>query len=138
MTSELDQSGYIARSYPLDPEGAWFDFVKKDPAPLHAFLSSVATRHNLARELDNSTWIDYHRGQSIRIINQRLDEEGRSTTISDGVIAAVAIIANIESTNGCFEAANTHMNGLKRMVEIRGGLTAGFDHSTLLQRVLTW
>jgi Fungal specific transcription factor domain len=121
----------------VNPE-AWLDFVKTDPAPLHAFLSIIASLLNLVRELDNSTWIDYHKGQSIQIVNQRLDEEGRSTRISDGVIAAVTMMTIMESITGCFEAANAHMNGLKRMVEIRGGLTAGFDHSTLLQRVLTW
>lgn len=30
------------------------------------------------------------------------------------------------------------MNGLKRMVELRGGLLEAFDYSSLLQRTMAW
>lgn len=39
--------------------------------------------------------------------------------------------------NGTEQSSRIHMKGLRRMVELRGGLTS-FYHNKVLQRVLTW
>lgn len=39
---------------------------------------------------------------------------------------------------GSLQSAKAHMNGLVKMVELRGGLLQGLGYSTLLQRALCW
>lgn len=38
---------------------------------------------------------------------------------------------------GTFNTATMHIDGLKKLVDLRGGLQA-FSHNDILQRVLTW
>ncbi|RYP84853.1 hypothetical protein DL770_005146 [Monosporascus sp. CRB-9-2] len=117
-----------------------FDEINVDNAATHAFMANVAAMHNSLANWADTTTMDFHRLQAVKSINQRLNLEGKNidTPVSDGVVVAVALLVNIESYIGSLAAAATHMNGLKRMVELRGGLLEGFDYSSLLQRTLAW
>jgi hypothetical protein len=39
--------------------------------------------------------------------------------------------------SGTYQTATVHMAGLKKLVDLRGGLQA-FNHNDILQRLLTW
>jgi hypothetical protein len=42
-----------------------------------------------------------------------------------------------QTMNGTFASAKVHMEGLKRMIFLRGGLQS-LSHSQMLQRIITW
>ena len=113
---------------------------------------------SLLYSLTDYAAINLHRAKSIAYINKRLDSEGtnNSQPLSDGVVVAVAMLVNVEvraspqrviftrnlltplqTLTGSYQAASAHMSGLRRMVDLRGGLDA-MEHSVLLQRVVTW
>ncbi|RYP75143.1 hypothetical protein DL771_002604 [Monosporascus sp. 5C6A] len=123
-----------------NPYSFAFDEISVDDAATHAFMANVAAMHNSLANWADTTTLDFHRLQAVKSINERLNLEGKDidTPVSDGVVAAVALLVNIESYIGSLAAAAAHMNGLKRMVELRGGLLEGFDYSSLLQRTLAW
>ncbi|OTB00010.1 hypothetical protein M426DRAFT_324669 [Hypoxylon sp. CI-4A] len=124
----------------MNPEGTWVQALQLDKAATHAFIAMIAAMHNsLARWADTST-IDFHRFQAVKSINERLNLEGKddSKPISDGLVVAVALLVNIEAFIGSLAAAAAHMSGLKRMVDLRGGIVEGFQHSTILQRSISW
>ncbi|KAI1483350.1 hypothetical protein F4774DRAFT_367295 [Daldinia eschscholtzii] len=124
----------------MNPEGTWVQALQLDKAATHAFIAMIAAMHNsLARWADTST-IDFHRFQAVKSINERLNLEGKddSKPISDGLVVAVALLVNIETFIGSLSAAAAHMSGLKRMVDLRGGIVDGFKHSSILQRSISW
>ncbi|KAI1337223.1 hypothetical protein F5Y15DRAFT_426158 [Xylariaceae sp. FL0016] len=133
-------SGFLANAFAMNPNGNWFDSIQVDDAATHAFLAMIAAMHNsLAQWHDYSTF-DFHRLQAIKSINKRLNLEGKNsdTPVSEGVIVAVALLVNNEAFTGSISTAAAHMSGLKRMVDLRGGIIEGFKHSTMLQRALAW
>ncbi|KAI1863087.1 uncharacterized protein JN550_009823 [Neoarthrinium moseri] len=132
-------SSFLSLSHAMNPQGNWFDFITVDPAMTHGFMGLVAAMHNALAEWDDMTSIDFHRYETIKYINKRLNMEGRhDTTVSDGVIVAVSLLVQIEAFIGSLSSARAHLMGLKKMVELRGGLRHGFGHSPLLQRALAW
>ena len=61
----------------------------------------------------------YHLSQTFDRVNKRL----RSTdALSDSTIAIVLSLVNQEQTQRKYDAAQIHAQGLKTMVELRGGL----------------
>ncbi|KAI0393782.1 hypothetical protein F5Y17DRAFT_476419 [Xylariaceae sp. FL0594] len=133
-------SGFLANAFAMNPRGDFFDALHVDTAITHAFMALVASMHNaLARWGDTSTF-DFHRLQAIKAINERLNVEGNSPNvpISDGITMAVALLVNNETFTGSIEAAATHMSGLKRIVDLRGGVIEGFKFSDVIQRALVW
>ncbi|KAI1211890.1 uncharacterized protein F4807DRAFT_380166 [Annulohypoxylon truncatum] len=136
----VDYSGFLANAFAMNPEGTWVQALQLDKAATHAFIAMIAAMHNsLAMWADTST-IDFHRFQAVKSINERLNLEGKddSKPISDGLVVAVALLVNIEAFIGSLAAAAAHMSGLKRMVDLRGGIVEGFQHSTILQRSISW
>ncbi|KAI1506013.1 hypothetical protein F5X99DRAFT_415672 [Biscogniauxia marginata] len=133
-------SGFLANAFAMNPQGGWFESIQVDAAASHAFLAMVAAMHNSLAMWDDTSTFDFHRLQAIKYVNERLNLEGKSceTPVSDGVIVAVSLLVNNESFTGSTAAAAAHMNGLKRMVDLRGGLAEGFKHSTMLQRAIAW
>jgi hypothetical protein len=74
-------------------------------------------------------------GMAFREINQALTDSIRGT--SDQLIAAVANVASYEALFGEHRDFHLHINGLRQMVALRGGLQAlGLDG--LLARILLW
>lgn len=105
----------------------------------HGFMGLVAAMHCALAEWDDMTTIDHHRYETIRYINKRLSLEGKDdATVSDGVIVAVSLLVHVEAFIGSLPAARAHLMGLRRMIQMRGGILDGFGHSTLLQRALAW
>lgn len=105
----------------------------------HGFMGLVAAMHCALAEWDDMTTIDFHRYETVKYINSRLNSEGRDdATVSDGVVVAVSLLVHVEAFIGSLPAARAHLMGLMKMVEMRGGILDGFGHSTLLQRALAW
>lgn len=105
----------------------------------HGFMGVVASMHCALSEWDDMTTIDFHRYEALKHVNKRLNQEGRNNvTVSDGVVVAVSLLVNIEAFIGSLPAARAHMMGLRKMVELRGGIADGFRHASVLQRALVW
>ncbi|KAI1818586.1 hypothetical protein GGS20DRAFT_527717 [Poronia punctata] len=133
-------SGFLANAFAMNPEGNFFDALHVDTAITHAFMALVASMHNALARWDDTSTFDFHRLQAIKAINERLDIEGKSPSIpiSDGITMAVALLVNNETFTGSIQAAAAHMSGLKRIVDMRGGIVEGFKYATVIQRALVW
>ncbi|KAK7962904.1 uncharacterized protein PG986_003729 [Apiospora aurea] len=133
-------SSFLAHSHSMNPGGDLLDFLTVDPAMTHAFMGFMAAMHNALADWDDSSTIDFHRQETIQSINRRLslESKGQDVPVSDSVIVSVSLLVNIESFIGSVTSARAHMNGLLRMVELRGGLIDGLGYSPLLQRALSW
>ncbi|KAI3326893.1 hypothetical protein HD806DRAFT_531489 [Xylariaceae sp. AK1471] len=133
-------SGFLANAFAMNPEGNFFDALHVDTAITHAFMAMVASMHNALAQWDDTTTFDFHRLQAIKAINERLNIEGKNPNvpISDGITVAVALLVNNETFTGSIQAAAAHMSGLKRIVDLRGGIIEGFNYANMIQRTLAW
>ncbi|KAI5860644.1 hypothetical protein GGS23DRAFT_579629 [Durotheca rogersii] len=132
-------TGFVANAFAMNPEGSWVQALQLDQAATHAFIAMIAVMHNSLAMWGDTSTIDFHRFQAVKSINERLNLEGKdNNSISDGLIVAVSLLVNIETYIGSLAAAAAHMSGLKRMVDLRGGVVEGFKHNTILQRSISW
>ncbi|KAI1361099.1 hypothetical protein F5Y08DRAFT_331063 [Xylaria arbuscula] len=123
-------SGFLANAFAMNPEGNFFDALHVDTAITHAFMALVASMHNSLAQWSDTSTFDFHRLQAIKAINERLNVEGKTPNvpISDGITMAVALLVNNETFIGSIEAAAAHMCGLKRIVDLRGGILEAFKY----------
>nr|OQO16877.1 hypothetical protein B0A51_16680 [Rachicladosporium sp. CCFEE 5018] len=110
-------------------------FLRTDLAPLHATMLVAASHYSrIGGSRSHAIDLLQLRGMAISEINGALADDARGT--SDHLIMAVAIMATYEALFGDRTVCSTHMQGLTRMVSLRGGLPAlgldGFLERTLL------
>lgn len=137
---------------------SWLQTSLQDPAFFAAVASHYAGRYSLGTGQGDPTDSLLLRMEAIRIVNEKLNQPDEF--VSDGTIGAVASLVTYEvsllstssqvgvgaglthdfalkSNNGTLNAIRTHLAGLRRMIDIRGGFeNAGFPPS--LQRLIGW
>jgi hypothetical protein len=108
LISQTDHHNFTQNSFAVNPEGSFFDFAKQDTALMHALLCLVANHFNLTHSQDNSiatTDSAYHQAlshqaEAVQDLNVRLGHI--EAHMDDGLIAAVAILANCEVSGAIY------------------------------------
>ncbi|KAK9427244.1 fungal-specific transcription factor domain-containing protein [Lipomyces doorenjongii] len=110
-------------------EKLWVPLALTDPALLSSILfSSEQFEARMNGQKERPAAIN-HLTQTFRILIERLQDPLQE--ISDSTIAAVAGLALTEQSSGNQTNWRIHMRGIKRMVEMRGGLLA-FEGNPIL------
>ncbi|KAI1301032.1 hypothetical protein F5Y03DRAFT_217833 [Xylaria venustula] len=111
----------------------WMPLAFQDAALLHTFIgcadawiSGYGTERNVARETR-------HLQETILIVNDRL--KSPTSTVSKETIAIVAGMALIEKGLGRHEHWRIHMRGLRRLVELVGGLETLSSEPLVLYKI---
>ncbi|TVY52381.1 Sterol uptake control protein 2 [Lachnellula cervina] len=77
-------------------------------------------------------------GECIRLLRDRIESSNNITQVSDETISAVATLAAIEHERGNMKMLRMHLDGLKRMLDIRGGLSAIRDTNPMIANSVFW
>lgn len=75
-----------------------------------------------------------HMTQTLQLVNQRLS---RVDAVSDVSIAVVVMIAHYERHQERYSKGLVHLDGLRRMVEMRGGISQLTRDNSSLGRKIT-
>ncbi|PVH80459.1 hypothetical protein DL98DRAFT_532003 [Cadophora sp. DSE1049] len=134
MLLHTNISSTIRTSVHADPSEKYLSYYVDNAARLYIALSYSATRFQDKTGNGPSESL-YYLQKSISAVNDDITDPLKQA--SDSTIATVASMANIENLNGDPETAVVHLNGLKRMVEMRGGLSC-LGMRGILQRVVLW
>jgi len=114
----------------------YYPFVVSDPALLSAVTLVIISRLRFLQGQPHATLpLLKLRGFVIDGIQIALADPVRST--SDQIIMAVAIMSVYEALFGHKDLHRVHMEGLRRMIELRGGLNR-LDLDGLLDPLLLW
>ncbi|KAG0650437.1 hypothetical protein D0Z07_3150 [Hyphodiscus hymeniophilus] len=105
-----------------NPREKWLPLAVFDKAFFNATLFVSALNICGIQGIPVSSDVFFFKGETIRVINERFEYSNKY--VSDGTIAAVASLAQLENMSGSSEAAKIHMDGLEAMVKSRGGLQA--------------
>lgn len=86
---------------------------------MEVFVDSVL-RPQEKNNANPAAMLHFHKG--MRLLQERLLGEDDDTKISDSTTSVVVKLASAAHFNGNHEAARKHMEGLRKMVDLRGGL----------------
>jgi hypothetical protein len=119
----------------MHPVEVCIEFPKKDIKWLEPLITDEAWVHMMAfssyaffdmlhghsiRLSDQKTSLHFTR--SLRLLRQRLTGDDQVFAITNTTVQIVMSLATLASMQGEFEEAKAHMMGLKRIVELRGGI----------------
>lgn len=107
------------------------DSIVSDAAGLHIMAFAVEEfinrvfRHN--KNCVNPAAM-LHLQKGLKILRERLLGEDEKIKISDSTIGVVVKLAGAAHFNGDYHISTQHMNGLRKMVDLRGGLDVVKDN----------
>jgi hypothetical protein len=132
---------HVAESWcPVNGQSAWFSFAVHDQLLFHATLYNWAVHFADAahdRSFATHPGIMRHKLIAIHMINEKLSDPVEA--VRDESLGAVVTIINAEIAYGSAEESESHMAGLRAMVDMRGGVeTLGDGIGGLLQRLIDW
>ncbi|ORX96653.1 hypothetical protein BCR34DRAFT_593790 [Clohesyomyces aquaticus] len=122
-------------SFALNPDGDFFEFALGDTTALHALVSTFGCLRSLSYGIQEDPTVLQHQAEAVRLINQRLTTERNH--FSDGLIMAVSVLVNQATMSTRFLQGKIHLDGLAKMIEMRGGVEQ-VNSRLVLQRVITW
>ncbi|KIN03412.1 hypothetical protein OIDMADRAFT_177641 [Oidiodendron maius Zn] len=115
---------YFAVIVPTIIEPGWkdpFPLAMTDAAFFHMFLLRSALHANALRVDIVSSEIIFHKFKAIQLVNSRL--QNAADKISNSTIMTIAFLALAECAAGDYKAWDLHMNGLREIIEMKGGMT---------------
>ncbi|KAI0900058.1 hypothetical protein F4806DRAFT_277181 [Annulohypoxylon nitens] len=119
---------------------AWLYPMGRDSAALH--INAFAVQSFIDRVLRQQPGdtvnpvATLHHQKGLKILRERLLGDNDHAKISDDTISTVLKLAGAAQFDGNGETAKHHMQGLRRMVDLRGGLDVFQDKPKLLVEIL--
>ncbi|KPM42814.1 hypothetical protein AK830_g3727 [Neonectria ditissima] len=106
---------------------SWLYLVMLDAAALH--ITAFAIEEFMDRVLRRQSNVAnpaamLHFNKGLTLLRERLLGGNDEAKVSDSTIGVVVKLASAAHFNGDYEAAKRHMEGLRKMVELRGGIEA--------------
>ncbi|KAK3297168.1 uncharacterized protein B0H64DRAFT_119554 [Chaetomium fimeti] len=128
--------------YPLDLNAttnpflvSWWPLALGDPALFHVSLQTACLDEELIaqRGFHNSEIL---MADSVALLRRKV--ENTSLAVQDGTMNSVITLATIEFGKGNIEVAQMHVDGVKRLVGLRGGINSVRQTSPLTARMVSW
>ncbi|KAI0138188.1 hypothetical protein F4776DRAFT_621013 [Hypoxylon sp. NC0597] len=123
-----------AIDFPRDNEG-WIPLFGRDAAALHitafamqGFIDKVLRRQNI---INPPAILHLQRG--LKLLRERLLADDDEIKVSDSTMGLVLKLASTTHFNGDHQASKQHMEGLRKMVDLRGGLDVLRDKTFLVE-----
>ena len=126
----------------------WFGTAMSNPGFMHSLLCTAALHLYIVGRGSIDT-IFYHKARAIAAINSAISNPDTNSGISDANIGAVFNLLCVEESlllpffqqevaeENQPNQREIHLNGLRRMVQLRGGLKA-IDSNRILQAFILW
>ncbi|KAH6850436.1 hypothetical protein B0I37DRAFT_404266 [Chaetomium sp. MPI-CAGE-AT-0009] len=128
--------------YPLDLNAttnpflvSWWPLALGDPALFHVSLQTACLDEELIAQkgFHNSEIL---MADSVALLRRKV--ENTSLAVQDGTMNSVITLATIEFGKGNIQVAQMHVDGVKRLVGLRGGINAVRQTSPLTARMVSW
>ena len=109
---------------------AWFHWLSLDVAYLQSILLSASAINDFIMQRPFAKTTYFHLKKTIAFLNKRLSDS--AVSLQDSTVAVAITLAGSADISGDYAAARAHIEGLKQMVRLRGGLE-GFRDDTKLR-----
>lgn len=99
----------------------------------HCTLASSATMVNFyLKRKEEPVAAIHHLSEAFHLVNKRLSGP---EALSENTIAVVICLGILEMLKGNLERRRLHLNGLQRMLQMRGGLETLYPNYHLVQKI---
>ena len=121
----------ITDASPTNPMRDWvFPLVGESSAVLHSSLMIAAANNpTFSQGEEGASRVLVQKGRTIGLINRAV--QGRTTALEDDILYAVAGMAVTEDRFGDQASCRIHLDGLKNMIRLRGGIRSLRKNRTL-------
>lgn len=107
----------------------WSDTIHTDKAYLHSIVSVVGFYRGLAsgrhaRENRAPAYAFQHLAKALRLVRERVTSADDGLRTSDQTMMAIMVLAIQSYLLGHAETAMSHLKGVRRIVDLRGGVVA--------------
>jgi hypothetical protein len=128
--------------YPLDLDltsnpfvVSWWPLALADPALFHVSLQTASLDIDLRaqRGFANSEIL---MADSVSLVRQKVTDS--ASALQDETLDAIITLAAIEYGKGNTDVSTLHVDGVKRLVQLRGGINAVKCVSPLTARMVAW
>ncbi|KAK4060766.1 uncharacterized protein Triagg1_10609 [Trichoderma aggressivum f. europaeum] len=119
----------------------WFELMTQDAAYLHTvlFASQTYFMHTSDEKSPGAAKIIImHHSRALQLLRERLAAKHEEAKISDPTILVVLALAGHAHMINDYETANKHIDGLRRIVHLRGGLSTFSYHPKLSIELLKY
>jgi Fungal specific transcription factor domain len=106
-------------------DNTWFDLLVLDATYLHiTAFAACAFLDKVIRQQENmaSPETILHFLKGVRLLRERLLFSDEEAKVSDATVSVVLILANCAYSTGELETARRHLEGLHKIVRLRGGV----------------
>lgn len=119
-------------------EEAWLEPILSDPACFHftVFIAKAYFNCIHGQRGKGGTTVLVHSVKALTILQQRLARSDHELPISDSTILVVVGLTMAATAAGDLETAQKHLTGLRKMVELRGGIPAFTVNRQLQTKIL--
>ncbi|KAJ6157347.1 hypothetical protein N7470_004939 [Penicillium chermesinum] len=128
--------------YPLDLNAttnpflvSWWPLALGDPALFHVSLQTACLDEELLAQKGFQA-SEALMADSLALLRRKVQDT--SLAVQDGTINSVITLASIEFGKGNVEVSETHVDGVKALVNMRGGINAVRQTSPLTARMVSW
>lgn len=118
----------------------WLSLLEADTAALHITIFAIEKFiDKILRHQDHIVNLpaEIHLEKGLRILRERLLSGDEDMRISDSTMGVVLKLASAAHFEGDFKASMHHMEGIRRMVDLRGGLDV-FQGKQILAEMLRY
>ncbi|KAI9900982.1 hypothetical protein N3K66_005244 [Trichothecium roseum] len=114
---------------------SWWPLALGDPALFHVSLQTACLDEEyLAQRGFRSS--DILMAESVALLRRKIEDP--SLAVQDGTMNSIITLAAIEFGKGHFATAKLHVDGVKRLVDMRGGIDSVRQTSPLTARMVSW
>ncbi|KAJ5606007.1 hypothetical protein N7510_008788 [Penicillium lagena] len=128
--------------YPLDMNPvsnpfliSWWPLALGDPALFHVSLQTACLDEELLAQRGFRT-SDILMADSVTLLRRRIEDT--TLAVQDGTLNSVITLATIEFGKGNVNVSEMHVDGVKRLVRMRGGINAVKQTNPLTARMVSW
>ncbi|RAL11185.1 Zn(II)2Cys6 transcription factor [Aspergillus homomorphus CBS 101889] len=128
--------------YPLDLNAttnpfliSWWPLALGDPALFHVSLQTACLDEELLAQ-KGFQGSEILMTDSVALLRRKI--ENQSLAVQDGTMNSVITLAAIEFGKGNIDVAGMHVNGVKKLVTLRGGINSVRQTSPLTARMISW
>ncbi|TVY84873.1 hypothetical protein LSUE1_G000681 [Lachnellula suecica] len=112
--------------------------IWSDTVLFHAALQLSSIRLKNRQSCNSDRDMKTLSGECIRLLRDRVESSGTELQVSDETISAVAMLATMEHEKGNLRMMRMHLDGLKKMVDLRGGLSSIRETNPMVANSIFW
>ncbi|KAH6844516.1 hypothetical protein B0I37DRAFT_342938 [Chaetomium sp. MPI-CAGE-AT-0009] len=117
---EIYAMSHLVSAHPNDDKMFCFPDLAQHPGILHSTLFAAQAFYDLATGQTYGPVARHHLSKALKHLQMSLDDKKEAMELS--TMGAVASLAMSAVVAGDFETAGKHMDGLKKIIDLRGGM----------------